>query len=37
MEIDLSWSSNNNTLDAAVLALSEQGNKSMLRYYSFVY
>lgn len=32
VEIDLSWSTNTNTLDAAVFALSEQGEKSMLRY-----
>lgn len=34
VEIDLSWSTNTNTLDAAVFALSEQGEKSMLRYYT---
>jgi hypothetical protein len=33
VEIDLSWSINTKTLDAAVLALSEQGEKSMLRYF----
>lgn len=31
-EIDLSWSTNTNTLDAAVLSLAEHGEKSMLRY-----
>lgn len=33
VEIDLSWSTNTCTLDAAVMALSEQGDKSMLRYH----
>jgi len=32
VEIDLSWSINTLILDAAVLAISEQGEKSMLRY-----
>lgn len=32
IEIDLSWSINTKTLDAAVFALSEQGENSMLRY-----
>ncbi|XP_050424255.1 F-box/LRR-repeat protein 6 [Adelges cooleyi] len=31
MEIDLSWSTNTNTLDAAVMALAEQGKDSLLR------
>lgn len=33
IEIDLSWSINTKTLDAAVFALSEQGENSMLRYF----
>jgi len=32
VEIDLSWSTNTTILDAAVFAISEQGEKSMLRY-----
>ncbi|XP_050548812.1 F-box/LRR-repeat protein 6 [Daktulosphaira vitifoliae] len=31
MEIDLSWSTNTTTLDAAVMALAEQGKSSLLR------
>lgn len=36
VEVDLAWSSATEPLDAAVIALSEQGSSSRLRYFTLI-
>lgn len=37
VEMDLAWSTATEALDAAVMALAEQGNKSQLRYFELIH